>query len=53
MKAHKLSSGRIILVGKNAEDNDRVVRSAQPEDYILHTAKKGSPFVRITSIQLK
>ncbi len=42
-----LSSGRKIFGGRNAENNDELVRAAERNDLMLHTAEPGSPFVNI------
>jgi predicted ribosome quality control (RQC) complex YloA/Tae2 family protein len=46
-----LSSGTIIFLGKNSENNDELVKSYQGKNNtILHTAKPGSPFCVIDKI---
>jgi len=42
-----LSSGREILAGKNAQQNDLLVSSASRKDTLLHTSEPGSPFVNV------
>jgi len=42
-----LSSGILALAGKNAESNEELVKQAGKDEYILHTALPGSPFVNI------
>ena len=43
----KTSSGKVVLAGKNAENNEELVSQIGREEYVLHTAKPGSPFVNI------
>lgn len=38
------SSGKLVIAGKNAEQNDEVVKFAEPEELVLHTKLPGSPF---------
>lgn len=42
-----LSSGREVLGGKNAGNNDELVSEAGPKDVLLHTSAPGSPFVNV------
>jgi len=42
-----LSSGILALAGKNAESNEELVEQAGKNEYVLHTAMPGSPFVNI------
>ncbi|MCX6748874.1 MAG: NFACT RNA binding domain-containing protein [Candidatus Pacearchaeota archaeon] len=41
------TSGKIMLAGKNAENNEKLVGQAGKDELILHTATPGSPFVNI------
>lgn len=41
------SSGKIVLGGKSAENNEELIKQIQPFETILHTAMPGSPFVNI------
>ena len=41
------SSGKIVLGGKNAENNELLVEQAKTDELVLHTAKPGSPFCNI------
>ena len=43
------SSGKKILAGKNAENNEELVAQISPEEEVFHTAEPGSPFVNIKS----
>ena len=46
-----LSSGTKIFLGKNAENNDELVKSFKgKENTILHTVKPGSPFCVIDKL---
>ena len=38
------SAGKLVLCGKSAEQNEEVVKFALADEYVLHTAKPGSPF---------
>ncbi|MEM1536037.1 MAG: NFACT RNA binding domain-containing protein [Candidatus Pacearchaeota archaeon] len=38
------SSGKLVIAGKNAEQNEEIMRNVRPEDIVLHTASAGSPF---------
>ena len=46
-RKYVLTSGREIFGGKNAENNDELVKSASRSDVLLHTAEPGSPFVNV------
>jgi predicted ribosome quality control (RQC) complex YloA/Tae2 family protein len=49
-REYKLSSGMKILLGKNAENNDELVKEFKgSKKIILHTVKPGSPFCVINS----
>jgi len=41
------SSGKKVLAGKNAKNNEELVKQAEKNEIVLHTAKPGSPFVSI------
>jgi len=43
----KTSSGRLVLAGKNAENNEELIKQVEKDEDIFHTAKPGSPFVNI------
>lgn len=43
------SSGKFVIGGKNAEQNEKVVEQAGKEEVILHTKEAGSPFCNIKS----
>ena len=48
-RKHTLTSGLDIYAGKNAENNDELIRTARKTDILLHTETPGSPFVNIGS----
>ena len=41
------SSSKIVIGGKNANQNEEIVGQAGEQEYVLHTALPGSPFVNI------
>ncbi len=41
------SSGKLMLAGKDAEQNELVVKQAGKDEIVLHTKAAGSPFVNI------
>ncbi len=38
------SSDKLVIGGKNAEQNEEIVKNANPQSILLHTAAPGSPF---------
>ncbi len=46
-REYTLKSGKKILAGKSASQNDLLMSSSKYDDYILHTVYPGSPFVNI------
>lgn len=46
-REYKISSGKLVLAGKSAENNEELVAQAKQNEYVLHTAKPGSPFTNI------
>jgi len=46
-RKYVLSSGREVLGGKTAENNDELVLAASRNDVMLHTSAPGSPFVNV------
>ena len=42
-----LSSGKIILAGKDAKQNEKIIEQSGKNEYVLHTAAPGSPFVNV------
>lgn len=50
-REYLLNSGARILLGKNSENNDELVKSYEgKENVILHTSKPGSPFCIIEKL---
>lgn len=41
------SSGKLMLAGKNAEQNEKLVEQSGKNEIVLHTNAAGSPFVNI------
>ncbi len=41
------TSGKLMLAGKNAETNEKLVKQVGKNELVLHTALPGSPFVNI------
>ena len=41
------SSGKKVLAGKDAENNEELIAQVGKEEYVFHTEKPGSPFVNI------
>ncbi len=41
------SSGKLVLAGKSAEQNEKIIEQTGKNEYVLHTALPGSPFVNI------
>ncbi len=44
-RTYILSTGRKIVGGRSAENNDELVKSSKRNDTIFHTKEPGSPFV--------
>lgn len=51
MKFRKITtnSGKKVLAGKDAETNEGLIKQVKANEYVIHTAKPGSPFVNIKS----
>lgn len=43
----KTSSGKKVLGGKSAENNEKLIGQAKPGEIVLHTKAPGSPFCNI------
>lgn len=41
------SNNKRILAGKNAENNEELIKQIEKENFVLHTKEPGSPFVEI------
>jgi len=44
-------SGKLVLAGKNAEQNEQLVRQAGSDEFMLHTKAAGSPFCNIKAAE--
>ena len=40
-------SDKSVLAGKNAENNEELIKQAEKNEIVLHTARPGSPFANI------
>ncbi len=49
----ELSTGKIVFLGKDAVNNDLLVSSANPLDFLIHTAAPGSPFCNVGEKPIK
>ena len=47
LRQYKLSTEKIVLLGKSAETNEELVNQATSNELLLHTSKPGSPFANI------
>jgi len=47
LRQYKLSTEKIVLLGKSAETNEELVNQADKNELLLHTSKPGSPFANI------
>jgi len=45
------SSGKEVLAGKSAENNEELVKQIGKNETVLHTAQPGSPFVNIKLLE--
>lgn len=41
------SSGKLVLAGKDAKNNEELIKQIEKDEIVLHTAAPGSPFVNI------
>ncbi|MFA5020066.1 MAG: NFACT RNA binding domain-containing protein [Candidatus Pacearchaeota archaeon] len=41
------SSKKLVIGGKNAEQNEEIIRQIEKDEEVFHSAKPGSPFVNI------
>ena len=41
------SSGKLVLAGKTAENNEKLVEQVEEDEIVLHTKKTGSALVNI------
>lgn len=47
LRQQKLSTEKLVLLGKSATSNEELVAQADNNELLLHTAKPGSPFANI------
>lgn len=40
-------AGTLVLAGRTAENNEKLVKQVEPSEEVFHTALPGSPFVNI------
>jgi len=43
------SSGKLVLAGKSAGNNEELIAQVEPTEYVFHTKAVGSPFANIKS----
>jgi len=41
------SSGKLVLAGKDAKSNEKLISQVEPNEDVFHTSKPGSAFVNI------
>jgi len=46
-REHVLSTGKKIIGGRSAENNDELVKNSKRSETLLHTKEPGSPFVNV------
>jgi len=46
-REYRTGSGKVVLLGKSSETNETLVEQVDKNEYVLHTAKPGSPFTNI------
>jgi len=42
-------SGKTIYLGKDAKNNEDLIKTVESTDYVFHTSNPGSPFVKLSS----
>ncbi len=47
------SSGKLVIGGKNAEQNEEIMKNVEVDDVIMHTSTPGSPFCIIKNPSAK
>jgi len=52
-RKYTLTTGREVFAGRDAENNDLLVKSAARNETLLHTEAPGSPFVKCGEKPLK
>jgi predicted ribosome quality control (RQC) complex YloA/Tae2 family protein len=45
-----MTSGKLVLSGKDAETNEQLIKQVGNNEWVLHTSKPGSPFVNIKAV---
>ena len=43
----KTTNGKVVLGGKSAENNEKLIEQVEEDETVLHTKAPGSPFVNI------
>jgi len=46
-REHVTKSGNLVFGGKNAKNNEELIKQIKPNEDVFHTAEPGSPFVNI------
>ena len=46
-REHITKNGTSVLAGKDAKNNEHLIKQAEPEEEVFHTEAAGSPFVNI------
>jgi predicted ribosome quality control (RQC) complex YloA/Tae2 family protein len=46
-REHLTRNNTLLLAGRNAENNEELIKQVNSKDFVLHTALPGSPFVWI------
>ncbi|MDP2673116.1 MAG: NFACT RNA binding domain-containing protein [Nanoarchaeota archaeon] len=46
-RSFRTASGKLVLAGKDAKNNEELISQIETEENVFHTAKPGSPFVNI------
>jgi len=47
LRKSETTSGKLLLAGKNSEQNEQLVKQAKSNEFLLHTKAASSPFVNI------
>ena len=47
LRLTKTSSGKVVLAGKDAESNEKLIEQVGKDELVFHTKAAGSPFVNI------
>ena len=46
-REYKTSKENLVLLGKNDETNEELIKQISSDEFVLHTSKPGSPFANI------